>query len=59
MVPEVTRRANRQVQPEPGSAAGAAGAGPVEAILGWADQRLEELEQPLPVGWEERRRMLG
>ena len=34
----------------------------VEAILGgWADQRvmLERLERPLPVGWEEQRRMLG
>jgi hypothetical protein len=33
----------------------------VEAILGRADQRvmLEELERPLPAGWEEQRRMLG
>ena len=34
----------------------------VEAILdGWANQRvmLEKLERPLPVGWEEQRRMLG
>ena len=34
----------------------------VEAILGgWADQwvMLEHLERPLPVGWEEQRRMLG
>ena len=34
----------------------------VEAILGgWVDQRvmLEQLERPLPVGWEEQRRMLG
>jgi hypothetical protein len=33
----------------------------VEAILGgWADQRvmLEQLERPLPVGWEEQRRNL-
>lgn len=33
----------------------------VEAILGgWADHRvtLEKLEQPLPVGWEEQRRVL-
>ena len=32
----------------------------VEAILGgWADQRvmLEKLERPLPVGWEEQRRL--
>ena len=32
----------------------------VEAILGgWADQRvmLESLEGPLPVGWEEQRRI--
>ena len=42
-------------------AAGAAGAGPVEAILGgWADQRvmLEQQERPLPVGWEEQRARL-
>ena len=34
----------------------------VEAILGgWADQRvmLERLERPLPVGWEEQRRVLA
>ena len=34
----------------------------VEAILGgWADQRvmLEKLERPLPVGWEEQRRVLA
>ena len=34
----------------------------VEAILGgWADQRvmLEQLERPLPMRWEEQRRMLG
>jgi hypothetical protein len=33
----------------------------VGAILGRADQRvmLEELERPLPAGWEEQRRMLG
>jgi hypothetical protein len=34
----------------------------VEEILGgWADQRvmLEQLERPLPTGWEEQRRMLG
>ena len=33
----------------------------VEAILGgWADQRvmLERLERPLPVGWQEQRRVL-
>ena len=33
----------------------------VEAILGgWADQRvmLEQLERPLPVGWEEQRARL-
>ena len=34
----------------------------VEAILGgWADQRvmLERLERPLPVGWEEQRRVIA
>ena len=34
----------------------------VEAILaGWADQRvmLERLERPLPVGWEEQRKLLA
>ena len=34
----------------------------VQAILGgWADQRrtLGRLERPLPMGWEEQRRMLG
>ena len=33
----------------------------VEAILGgWADQRvmLEQLERPLPMGWEEQRRLV-
>ena len=33
----------------------------VEAILGgWADQRvmLEQLERPLPAGWEEQRHLL-
>ena len=34
----------------------------VEAILGgWADQRvmLEQLERPLPMGWEEQRRTVA
>ena len=34
----------------------------VEAILGgWADQRvmLEQLDRPLPVGWEEQRRAVA